>query len=251
MNGRWKKACVLQFLFAASLVQSLHAFSYHQQPDEDGIFYVGPEVSTPRLIQAASVSYGANSARKFVQGMTVLAMVVDPQGFPQHVQVLHTENATFDQAAIDAIKASRFAPGQMSGKPVPVWVDVRFVFRSNSGRAFPEVLITERDLAPPTQAQLEDRQHRPRSRTEPILIHTVDADFVNPFSRHPYVQVAVVAVSVNKEGLPQEVRIRRGLGFGLDQRAIAAVRHYRFFPATRNGVPVPASCDLEVDFALF
>jgi hypothetical protein len=51
--------------------------------------------------------------------------------------------------------------------------------------------------------------------------------------------------------LPKSVHIRRGLGFGLDQKASAAVQHYRFIPATRKGKPVEDYCDVPVSFVKF
>jgi hypothetical protein len=60
-----------------------------------------------------------------------------------------------------------------------------------------------------------------------------------------------VTAFVGVDGLPKSVRVKRGLGFGLDQKAVAAVQHYRFLPATKKGVPVEDYCDLMVSFATF
>jgi TonB family protein len=223
----------------------------HQAPDKDGVYYAGPEVTTPRLLSTVYVSYPEGVAAKEVQGMTVLAMVIDANGIPDHIQILHTHGDAFDQASIAAVKLSTFEPGKLAGKPVPVWIDIRVVFRADRSQTVPEVLITERDLPPPNESQFKDKHHNLLSYTAPIPIHTVDADFVDPFVKHPYVQVAVVTVLVSVDGLPKEVRVRRGLGFGLDQKAEAAVGHYRFFPATRKGTPIEARRDIQVDFAKF
>ena len=45
--------------------------------------------------------------------------------------------------------------------------------------------------------------------------------------------------------------MKRGLGFGLDKKAEAAVWQYRFFPATKKGEPVAARREVMVDFAKF
>jgi protein TonB len=82
-------------------------------------------------------------------------------------------------------------------------------------------------------------------------IHTVDADFADPFVKHPWVQEAIVAVLVGEDGLPKEVRVVRGLGFGLDKKAEATVWQYRFFPATNKGKPITARRNVMVDFAKF
>jgi TonB family protein len=223
----------------------------HQTPDQDGVYYVGPEVASPRLVRTVPVPYPDAVSGKDIQGMTVLAMVIDAKGIPQHIQVLHTHGDTFDRGAVAAVKQSVFEPGALAGKPVPVWIDVRVVFHANRSQALPQVLITERDLPPPDPSELADKHHKPLSYTPPFPIHTVDADFTDPFAKNPYVQVAIVSVLVSEEGLPKEVRVRRGLGFGMDKKAETAVWHYRFLSATSKGRPIEARRDVMVSFVKF
>jgi protein TonB len=47
------------------------------------------------------------------------------------------------------------------------------------------------------------------------------------------------------------VRLVRGVGMGLDQKAIEAVKQYRFKPAHENGKPVAVQLNVEVDFRIF
>jgi len=223
----------------------------HQTPDQDGVYYAGPEVTPPRLLRTIYVPYPDGVPANKVEGMTVLAMVIDANGIPANIQVLHGHGDTFDLASIETVKKSAFEPGKLAGKPVPVWIDVRVVFRANFSKTVPEILITERDLPPPDESRLLDKHHRPLPYTPPYVIHSVDADFTDPFAKHPYVQEAIVGVLVSKDGMPKEVRVQRGLGFGLDQKAKAAVSRYRFLPATRKGSPIEASTEVRVDFAKF
>jgi TonB family protein len=223
----------------------------HQAPDKVGVYYAGPEVTAPRLLSTVYVPYPSDATAKETQGMTVLAMVIDANGSPQHLQVLHSHGEAFDQTAIAAVKRSVFGPGMLAGKPIPVWIDIRVVFRANRSQTVPEVLITERDLPVPDASKFEDKHHNSLSYTPPFPIHTVDADFADPFASHPYVQVAIVTVLVGADGLPKDVRVRRGLGFGLDKKAEAAVWQYRFFPATKKGQPIVSRTDVMVDFAKF
>jgi hypothetical protein len=183
--------------------------------------------------------------------MTAVAMVIGADGVPAHIQMLHTHGDAFDRSAIAAVNHSTFEPGRLGGKPVPVWIDVRVVFHADRSQAVPQVLIAERDLPPPDDSTLEDKHHKPLSYTPPYPIHTVDADFMDPFSKHPFVQVAVVEVLVSADGLPKEVHVRRGLGFGLDEKASAAVMHYKFLPATSKGHPIEARRNVMVSFAKF
>jgi len=53
------------------------------------------------------------------------------------------------------------------------------------------------------------------------------------------------------DGLPKDVRVRRGLGFGLDKKAEAAVWRYKFLPATKKGQPIAEQREVIVSFANF
>jgi TonB family protein len=242
-------SCVSACLYGQPAAQPIWAI--HQSPDESGIYCAGPEVSAPRLVKVMPAAYPGYDNVRGRQGMTVLAMVIGADGVPSHIQLLHSHGDAFDQAAMNAAQQSIFEPGKLAGKPVPVWIDVRVVFRANNAQALPEVLITERDLPPPGESFFEDKHHRPAAYTPPVLIHTVDADFADPFVRYPIAEVVTVTVTVGADGSPKAVQLRRGLEPGLDKKAIAAVWHYRFLPATKRGKPIEESIDLKVDFVKF
>jgi len=236
----------LQAQDTASLLRAIH-----QTPDQDGVYYSGPEVTPPKMLRTVLALYPSGVYPKDVQGMSVMAMVIGVDGKPAHIQLLHSHGDLFDRNAMAAVMHSTFEPGKLAGKPVPVWIDVRVVFYADHSDAVPQVIIAERDLPPPAEGQFEDKHHKPLSYTPPFLLHTVDADFVDPFAKHPFVQVAVVTVLVGEDGLPKNVHVRRGLGFGLDEKAAAAVQRYRFFPATEKGKPIAASRDVLVSFSKF
>jgi len=224
---------------------------YHQVPDQDGIYYTGPDVTEPTMLKTVYIAYPSGITGKDAEGMTVFALVIGPDGIPAHIQTLKSHGEVFDRAALAALKHSTFAPGKLGDKPVPVWIDVRVVFSANRAPTTPQVLITERDLPAPPDSKFLDKNNKPLPYTPPFLIHSVDADFPNPGAKHPYVQVAVVTVLVNDQGLPKDVHVVRGLAFGLDEKAAAAVMLYKFLPATKKGVPIEARTNVNVSFVEF
>jgi len=226
-------------------------WQYHQVPDKDGIYYVGPEVTEPKLVKTVYALYPSGVPAKQIEGMTVLAMVIDAKGIPAHIEVLHPHGEYFDRGAIEAVKHSAFEPGKLNGKPVPVWIDVRVVYYANREKTTPQVVITERDLPVPDDSKFLDKNGKLKSETPPVLIHSVDADYVDPYAKHPFVEVSKVTLLVGVNGDPKDVRVQRGLGFGTDEKAKAAVEHYHFIPATKHGVPIEARTDVIVPFATF
>lgn len=51
--------------------------------------------------------------------------------------------------------------------------------------------------------------------------------------------IVLVSLQVGADGKPGKVEVIRGLGHGLDERAVEAVRQWHFQPGTMAGAPVP------------
>ena len=60
----------------------------------------------------------------------------------------------------------------------------------------------------------------------------------------------VLEIVVRDDGSVGNVRVRRTLGAGLEQKAIDAVRQWRFIPARRRGTPVDVVVNVSVEFKL-
>jgi TonB family protein len=60
----------------------------------------------------------------------------------------------------------------------------------------------------------------------------------------------VLSVRLGADGLVHILALTRGLGYGLDQSAIAAARRLRFLPARRHGQPIDWTVTLHVQFRL-
>jgi TonB family protein len=62
--------------------------------------------------------------------------------------------------------------------------------------------------------------------------------------------VVVVRARIDAAGDVRQASVTRGLGFGLDQNALVALRQWRFRPGARNGVPIATDVDIEIEFTL-
>jgi periplasmic protein TonB len=61
----------------------------------------------------------------------------------------------------------------------------------------------------------------------------------------------LLLVTVGTDGHPHDIRVQNSLGMGLDEKAVEAVRAWRFVPAMYLGKPVEVKIAVEVDFHLF
>ncbi len=84
----------------------------------------------------------------------------------------------------------------------------------------------------------------------PEVIHSVQPEFTPEARRENFQGVVAVQLIVDPQGLPQDVRVVRRLGMGLDEEAIAAVKQYRFRPATYQGHSVAVQMIIDVNFRL-
>jgi len=62
--------------------------------------------------------------------------------------------------------------------------------------------------------------------------------------------VVTVEARVGVDGVVKHLHVVKGLGHGLDENALLAVRDWRFIPAMRSGVPLEAITRIDVEFNL-
>jgi protein TonB len=86
--------------------------------------------------------------------------------------------------------------------------------------------------------------------TPPRLLKEVRADYTDEARRANVTGEVVLEIVVRRDGSVGDVRILRRLGSGLEQRAVHAVRQWRFAPATLKGVPVDVIVEVGVEFTL-
>ncbi len=86
----------------------------------------------------------------------------------------------------------------------------------------------------------------------PEVLHSVNAEFSDEARRAKYQGVCLISLVVDAEGNPQNLRVVRPLGMGLDEKAMEAIQQYKFKPAMKDGTtPVPTMITIEVDFRLY
>lgn len=93
--------------------------------------------------------------------------------------------------------------------------------------------------------------YRPGSGIEPPrLLREVKAEYTEDARRRNLTGDVLLEIVIRRDGTVGTVRVLQGLGAGLDERAIYAVRQWRFDPARRKGVPVDVLVEVAVEFSL-
>jgi protein TonB len=87
--------------------------------------------------------------------------------------------------------------------------------------------------------------------SQPQVLYAPDPGFTEEARQAKVAGKVVVYLQVNEEGHPMHVHVIRGLGMGLDEKAVEAVRQYRFKPAMKDGHPVTVEMNVDVNFQIF
>ena len=85
----------------------------------------------------------------------------------------------------------------------------------------------------------------------PQAVSTPDPEYTEEARRAKTQGTCTLWLIVDAAGHPRDIRVVRGLGFGLDAKAMEAVKQWRFDPALKDGKPVSVQISIEVEFRLY
>jgi TonB family protein len=85
----------------------------------------------------------------------------------------------------------------------------------------------------------------------PRAVYSPDPEYSEEARKAKYQGTCVLWLIVGPDGKPRDIKIARSLGLGLDEKAIEAVKQWKFEPAMKDGKPVAVQINVEVDFRLY
>jgi TonB family protein len=189
-----------------------------------GVFHRGGRVTAPSVLYKVEPEYSEEARKAHYQGTVVLYVEVDGSGHPTKLGVVRSLGLGLDEKALEAVRKWRFRPGSEDGHPVTVAATIEVNFR----------LLKE----PDGWCVMAD----------PCVLYKVEPEYSEEARKARYQGTVVLYVDVDTAGVPVNVRVVRGLGLGLDEKAIEAVRKWKFRPGYQDGYPVTAAATVEVNF---
>lgn len=85
----------------------------------------------------------------------------------------------------------------------------------------------------------------------PKVLNSIDPSSNEYAQKYGIAGMELLRTVVDASGIPREMAIARPIGFGLDEKAVDAVKNAHFKPAMLNGQPVPVVIDLVVTFRIY
>jgi len=86
--------------------------------------------------------------------------------------------------------------------------------------------------------------------TAPVLLQRVEPEYSEEARKAKFQGTVVLYCEVTERGVCENIRVIKALGLGLDEKAIEAVKKWRFRPGQKDGKPVTVAAQIEVNFRL-
>jgi TonB family protein len=84
----------------------------------------------------------------------------------------------------------------------------------------------------------------------PMLISKTEPEYTEQARAAKYQGTVLLYIEVGPDGYAHNINVIRGLGLGLDEKAIEAVSQWQFKPGQKEGQPVTVQATIEVNFRL-
>ena len=200
---------------------------------------VGNGVTAPRLLRKTEPEFSEEARAAHHSGTVTLYVQINPQGKAVNMRVLHSLGMGLDEKALEAVRQWSFQPGTKDGQPVTVEAQIEVNFRF---------------LDDPVK-NAEGAASRPVYRvgngvSAPVLLEKVEPEYSEQARAAKYQGSVLLKVQIDSEGKVVKVEVARALGMGLDEKAMEAVRQWKFKAGMKEGQPVAVESEIEVSFRM-
>lgn len=86
--------------------------------------------------------------------------------------------------------------------------------------------------------------------TEPRVVYRSEPSYSEEARQARVDGTVALSIVVSPKGNVAEVKVVKSAGYGLDEKAVEAVRAWKFEPGRKDGIPVPVIADIEMNFRL-
>jgi TonB family protein len=86
--------------------------------------------------------------------------------------------------------------------------------------------------------------------SQPAVVYKVDPEYSEEARKAKYSGTVLLQLVVDIDGKAKNIKVVKGVGLGLDEKAVEAVQKWKFTPGKKNGQPVPVYATVEVNFRL-
>jgi TonB family protein len=189
------------------------------------------DAQDPQVLEyTAPPLYSDEGRTRAVEGTVLVAVRVGVDGRLSNLHVVKGLGFGLDENALLAVREWKFRPALQNGKPLATTTEVNVEFSLRNAELNESIA---NDMATRVGPGI----------VPPRIIHRVD-----PVRQPNRTGTAILDTVIQEDGTPKIVRVVRSLSWELDERAIAALKQWRFSPAVKDGVPVKVRMNVEMSF---
>lgn len=250
--GRHFKSCSLAILLLSAAVwgQTADAQPATTSPHAD--------VGLGEPAEFVNPIYPDDALKNKLEGSVALVLTIDPKGNVTDVSVMSGE-AEFADAAVKAVRRWKYLPQPVDERTQEVATKVSINFRTTTD-GNPNVTVTFEEPTTPSQRAIFKMgkdvtppqalySPPPESGEQPQALYSSNSVQSDQAGR-AVKRTCTLAMVVSPDGVAYNIHVVKAAGLGLDQKAIEAVKNWRFAPATKDGKPVAVAIAVEVTFNL-
>jgi len=204
-----------------------------------------------------------------LEGEVILIAVVDEKGDVIETQIVKGLGLGTDEAAQDAVKKTRFIPGQKNGRAAVSRVTLHLKFKifdrslvinnSNTPENYKSVVINEQKLKQENIESVDDGRIR--------LVTEIKCDYEEcPYPKEGIKSInrkvevpgiakrlklkgeIIIEAEIDKLGYVRDTRVINGIGYGCDSSVQSAIMNTIFSPAKSNGEEVDSKITIYFPF---
>lgn len=210
-----------------------------QQPDQP--LKVAGGVLAGQIHSKVSPIYPAEAKAACVQGTVALRAIISKTGAVENLQVVSGPHELYT-SALDAVRQWTYQPYLLNGQPVEVDTTINVTYSMTTCPTAENDAPDASGVAPKAIGGAV---------SAPVLVSAPAPEYTADARAAKISGTVLVHFWVDESGTPTHVKLVRGLGNGLDAKAIEAVSRYRFTPAMENGKPVVVALNTEINFNIF
>jgi TonB family protein len=83
-----------------------------------------------------------------------------------------------------------------------------------------------------------------------VVLSKIDPEYSEEARKAKYQGTVLLYIEVDPNGRATNIKVLHSLGLGLDEKAIEAVRQWKFMPGRKDGKPITVAASIEVNFRL-
>ena len=128
LNDYWKPSSALYVKIEPGQKRDPNTTAGTLSPDRS-VFFANPGVTAPKPISTPDPEYSESARNARVQGTVMLLVILNEDGVPEVLQLMHSLEESLDARALLAVSKWKFQPSTKEGKPVAVAVNVEVSFK--------------------------------------------------------------------------------------------------------------------------